>query len=378
MRVALVGNYAPDAQESMRRYAELLRDGLRVAGHDSYIVEPRVIVNVVGQRRGGIGKWLGNVDKYALGPRQMAGIGDGADVVHICDHSNAVYIPASSRVPHVITCHDLLAVRGARGENTDCPASLTGRWLQSGVLRGLRRADAVACVSIATLRDARRLMNGFTGELAVIANALNYPYRRIDHCALLERLAQVPGLPATDGYVLNVGSNLRRKNRECVVRAFARIAPRWAGKLVFAGQPLTSELRDLARQLSIADRVLEVDKPDNSLLEALYGGALALMFPSRFEGFGWPIVEAQACGCAVICSDRAPHPEVSGGAAVFCDADDAAAFAGAVLRLVDNPMQRRELVRAGFRNAARYDVPTMINQFLALYQRAAKLHELCA
>ena len=372
MRVALVGNYAPDAQESMRRYAELVRDGLRTAGHDSYIVEPRVVVNVLGRRRGGIGKWLGNVDKYALGLRQMAGIGDSADIVHICDHSNAVYIPAASRVPHVVTCHDLLAVRGARGEDTDCPASITGRWLQSGIVRGLRRADAVACVSMATLRDARRLMGGFTGELAVIPNAINYPYQTLEQHTLHERLARVPDLNVADGYVLNVGSNLRRKNRECVVRAFARLAPRWAGKLVFAGQPLTAELQELARQLSIADRVLEVEKPDSSLLEALYGGALALMFPSRFEGFGWPIVEAQACGCAIICSDRAPHPEVSGGAAVFCDADDDAAFAGAVLRLVDNPTQRSELVRAGLKNAARHDVQTMINQFLALYQRTAK------
>src|SRR5262249_10884096 len=158
---------------------------------------------------------------------------------------------------------------------------------------GLGRAQAVACVSDATLTDARRLLNGYRGRLVVAPNALNHAYRRLPANAVRERLCAVAALRGADGYVLHVGSNLRRKNRECALRALADVAPAWGGQMVFAGQTLSDELRTLARSLDVADRVVEVEKPDNDLLEALYNGALALLFPSRFEGFGWPIAEAQ-------------------------------------------------------------------------------------
>jgi glycosyltransferase involved in cell wall biosynthesis len=107
------------------------------------------------------------------------------------------------------------------------------------------------------------------------------------------------------------------------------------------------------------------------LLEALYNGALALLFPSRFEGFGWPVIEAQACGCPVISSDRMPMPEVSGGHAILRDPDDHAAFGQAILELSRSPGRRNELTRAGQENAARFDRPTMIKRFLSLYEDVA-------
>ena len=140
--------------------------------------------------------------------------------------------------------------------------------------------------------------------------------------------------------------------------------------MVFAGAPLDPALAQLAAQLGVAQRVVEVVDASNEQLEALYNGALALMFPSRFEGFGWPIVEAQACGCPVICSDREPFPEVAGGAAIHCDADDAAAFGRAILRLAAGE-GRDDLVHRGLENAARFARPAMIARFVAIYERVA-------
>jgi glycosyltransferase involved in cell wall biosynthesis len=138
---------------------------------------------------------------------------------------------------------------------------------------------------------------------------------------------------------------------------------------VFAGQPLSGELRALAAELGVAGRVVEVAKPTNELLEALYNGALALLFPSRFEGFGWPIAEAQAAGCPVICSDRAPHPEVAGDAAVLCDAEDHVAFARHAFGLAASPARRDELRARGLRNAARYGRAAWIERLVALYSK---------
>ena len=370
MRVVLVGNYAPDTQESMARYAHLMRTGLEERGHEVVLTAPQPVLNQ-GHAARGLWKWVGYADKYLLGTAPITRAVRRADVVHVCDHSNAVYVPQCAAVPHVVTCHDLLAVRGALGEDTDCPASPAGRLLQRAILRGLRRAQAIACVSQATLRDAQRLLGGgYRGRLLTAPNALNHPYRRLGEEECRSRLAAVPALAGED-YVLHVGSNLRRKNRETALGALAAVRERWAGRLVFAGQGLSGELRQQAVDLGVAERIVEVVKPANELLEALYNGALALIFPSRFEGFGWPIIEAQACGCPVVCSDREPLPEVAGGAAIFCSADDAAGFGRALLELAADKARRHQLRQAGLGNVAAYTRAAMIERFVALYAEVA-------
>jgi glycosyltransferase involved in cell wall biosynthesis len=353
----------------MLRYTELLCAGLREAGHEVNVAAPRPVLNRGREPPVGPAKWLGYLDKYCFGLDEIAAVARSADIVHVCDHSNAPYVPRRPSRPYVVTCHDLLAVRGGLGEDTDCPATPLGRMLQRGILRGLARAAAVACVSTATQADARRLLNGYRGELLMLPNALNYPYRVLSREDTAARLRAVDALPPGAPYVLHVGSNLRRKNRECLLRAIAELAPHWRGYAVFAGQPLSGELRALAAELGVARRIVEVAKPTNELLEALYNGALALLFPSRFEGFGWPIAEAQAAGCPVICSDRAPHPEVAGDAAVLCEADDHAAFARHALALAACPAQREDLRARGLRNAARYARAAWIERFVALYAR---------
>jgi glycosyltransferase involved in cell wall biosynthesis len=369
----LIGNYASDRQESMLRYGRLLCEGLAEAGHDVTLAAPRCVLNRRGRLSAGpdagIWKWIGYLDKYAAGVGELWSAVRRADVVHVCDHGNAVYIPKRQERPYVTTCHDMLAVRGALGEATDCPASPTGKWLQRGIVGGLLRAAAVACVSTATLRDARRVLVGYRGLLTTVPNALNYPYRRLAVADVRERLRGLRPTLADEAYVLHVGSGHRRKNRECVLRALGEVATSWPGRIVFAGEPLTDEQRALARQLQVTDRVIEIERPSDEILEVLYNGALALFFPSRFEGFGWPIAEAQAAGCAVICSDREPFPEVSGGAAIMCDADDHAAFGRAIRLLATSPSEREALVTAGLANSRRYERAAMVAKLVALYER---------
>jgi glycosyltransferase involved in cell wall biosynthesis len=353
----------------MLRYTEMMRDGLLEAGHEVTVAVPRQVLNSSGRPAAGVWKWVGYLDKLVLSSAALARAAQQADVVHVCDHSNAFYVPDKPRKPYVVTCHDLLAVRGALGEDTDCPASFAGRQLQRNILSGLRRATAVACVSGATLRDAQRLLGDYAGQLVVSPNSLNYPYRNLDAQTVRSRLAQVPALQGCNEYVLAVGSNLRRKNRECALRAVAGIASSWSGRIVFAGHPLSAELRSLATQLGVRDRVIEVVAPPNEILEALYNGALALVFPSRFEGFGWPIIEAQACACPVICSAVEPLPEVAGKGAILCGPDDDAAFGRAILEVSRDPKRRDDLVRAGLENASGYGRPRMIGRFVSLYEQ---------
>jgi glycosyltransferase involved in cell wall biosynthesis len=368
VKVLLVGNYALDRQPSMLGFAGLMKTGLQRAGHEARILSPPIIVGRLSRYAPRFSKWFAYLDKLALFPPLLRTAERSADIVHICDHSNALYIPYDKLVPHVVTCHDLLAVRGSLGEETDCSASFLGKWLQKWISGGLTRADTVACVSSATLGDFDRLFPGIR-SLELLPLALRYDLKPITKEESLVRLRALPGLDLSKSFVLHVGSSHPRKNREGVLRIFAKSAERLDAQLVIAGKQLTASQQEMAERLGIADRVVEAGAVSNELLAALYGRALAFLFPSRFEGFGWPIIEAQSCGCPVVCSNRAPFPEVAGDTALMRDVEDEGGFSEDIIRLAMDKGFRSTVVQQGLRNVQRYSPEAMTSKYVALYTR---------
>ena len=374
--VLLIGNYPRDGQESMLRFFAMLREGLAGRGIVAHAAAPAAVLGRWLPTWSGLGKWLAYFDKYVLFPlwlRLRVRRLDADAVVHICDHSNAVYQPAAASAGHrvLVTCHDLGAVRGALGEATDCPASRTGKILQSWISRSLARADWIACISSATRRDVGRLIrrrDGTRPASSLVLNGLNAPYRALEPAEAEARLRTIPGFDPGVPFVLNVGSSLRRKNRAGVLRIFAQTRTAWpAVRLVFAGEALPPELEALAQELGLSEAVTQVVGPSNALLEALYSRAFALLFPSRFEGFGWPAIEAQACGCPVLCSDAGALAEVVGESGFVRAPDAEAEFAGELVRLSRDPSARAEWVQRGFANGDRFAAETMIGHYVDLY-----------
>ncbi|HEY4281610.1 MAG TPA: glycosyltransferase family 1 protein [Chthoniobacterales bacterium] len=374
--VLLLGNYPPDQQQSMQRFSTMMLDGLTARGIETELFCPQPRLGNFHLLGRFVSKWLGYIDKYIFFPSQLRKrvASRSQVVVHICDHSNAVYVNNCAPASVVVTCHDLLAVRGGLGEDTDCPATLTGRFLQRWILRGLGRAAAIVCDSTATASDARRLLRKDGSEwIKVVLLGLNYPYKKLSTDTVRSRLAGFPSLDLDRPFVVHVGSNLRRKNRDGALRIVARVKDKWSGQIVFAGEPLDRELREMADGLGIADRIVEIGNPTNEVLEALYNSAAALLYPSRFEGFGWPVIEAQACGCPVICSTSGPLPEVAGDAGLFHAVEDEAGFATDLVRLTD-PAERARWSEKGLANAKRFSTPKMVDEYVAIYrQLGAKL-----
>ena len=368
--ILLIGNYPADRQQSMQRFAAVMVEGLAAAGIQANLIQPQAFFGRFSFAGGFVTKWLAYLDKFILFRRRLASrLRDRPSVVHICDHSNAMYAKWVRDIPVVVTCHDLLAVRGALGEPTDTPASATGAFLQRWIVRGLESATVVACDSNATLHDATRLLRRAGGKpaLASIPLGLNYPYRVLPEDEARSRLLQFPALESGAPFVLHVGSNLRRKNREGVLRIFARIKEQWNGLLVFAGDRLSNSLLSLGRELGLADRIVEIANVDDRVLEALYNRATALLFPSTYEGFGWPIAEAHACGCPVLCVEREPMKEVAGEAALTRSAEDEAGFAEDLLRLTD-PIERARWSAKASENARRFSTSRMISEYAELYR----------
>jgi len=375
--VVLIGNYPLDRQESMLRFRNLIQARLESSGFPTESIFPQGWLGNL-WKKGALAKWLGYLDKYVLFP---AGLGMRLSaikrkfsgrkiVVHICDHSNAVYTAlARKRFPVLVSCHDLIAVRSALGEETYCPVSGFGKHLQFAILRGLKQGTSVACISKATQSDLLRLAGPVWADRSeVVPLALNYPYRTLPREEALGVLKRAGIELPYRGFVPHVGSGLPRKNREALLHAVARIKDSWAGEIVFAGEPLLLTELKLARSLGLEKRVREIPGPDNETLRALYSSAHCLIFMSYFEGFGWPILEAQASGCPVICSNRTSVPEVAGEGAFVHEPDDYAAIAGAIQRLHE-PAVRDKLAALGFKNAQGYSIERMMGAYEEIYRR---------
>lgn len=177
-------------------------------------------------------------------------------------------------------------------------------------------------------------------------------------------------------YLLYVGTLQPRKNLARLIEAFAKVAGDEAltgVQLVLAGKQgwLHDDLFARARSLSLEGRVLFPGYVDDAHLAALMSGALAFVFPSLYEGFGMPVLEAQACGVAVMTSNNSSLPEVAGDAALLVDPHDVDDIAGAMQRLVTDDALRAELVRRGFQNVKRFSWEKCARETLAVLEEVA-------
>lgn len=395
MDVTLLGNYPHDGQESMTRYAEMLKDILSGAGCRVEIVRPEPLFGRLKPSSQGVGKWLGYLDKFVLFPfalrrhvrrrrHEMEKRGErGAFLVHICDHSNAMYTRWLRDVPHLVTCHDVLAIQSGLGLIPQQHTRWTGRRLQSWILSGLRRAPGVVCVSEATQNDLLSLAPELKDRTWMVGNVLNYPYAPLPPVEARRNLAGLgldEALPPEGRFLLHVGGNQWYKNREGVLRIFAHVCasvPDARGtpplKLVMAGKPPTDAMGELVEKEGLAGRVIFVPAVSNPQLCALYSSAAGLIFPSLREGFGWPVLEAQACGCPVVTSHRPPMSQVGGPAAFLADPENEAEFAVRIVELLSEDKeagQRREIQLR--RHAETYRSEVFCREILASYHRILK------
>ncbi|HYP17891.1 MAG TPA: glycosyltransferase family 1 protein, partial [Opitutus sp.] len=300
------------------------------------------------------------------------------DVVHIADHANAVYAPLFAGLPVLATCHDLLQVRAARGEFEQHRVSALGQRYQAWILDHISRLPHVVVTSDETAADVRRLAGLSPERISKIPLALNYPYRRTAPSAarlVIERMLRERNLPPTlldhdgRGYIMNIGGGQWYKNRHGVLDMYAELRRSLtpAPRLLMVGKPLSSDVAEHLGRLDLGEDVIHVSNVSEPQLQALYSVAEGLLFPSWHEGFGWPVAEAQACGCPVFTSNRAPMTEVGGDAAVFVDPADAQS---AARRIAEAWPHRDGMRRRGLARASEWSQPVMIERYLGVYARA--------
>ncbi len=369
MKIALIGNYIPDGQESMLRFASLLYDQYQILGYDVQLIHPPVILGRFGKPHRGIGKWLGYLDKFVLFPPRLWFL--QADLIHICDHGNGMWVPHIKRKKHIVTCHDLLAIRSALGQVPQNPTSKIGRIFQNWIVSGLKQVKFATCVSDATRKELIDIVNLKDNQTKVVYSGQNYNYRKLSLDEIRSRLKKISNLIKYP-FILHIGDEKWYKNRPGLLRIYSlylKKNPRSQVKLVLAGKPLSNSLNRYIDELGLGERVIEWVKPNNEQLEALYSAAQAFLFPSLDEGFGWPVIEAQACGCPVVCSNNGALAEVAACGTLTAPAEDETKLAELLQQAIHDPEVREKLIQEGYRNTERFTTEKMVRDYLDLYQK---------
>ena len=356
----------------MDRYGQALERALRR-------LDPPVNVSVIApppwRRRGegtvsrlveSVGKYRA---RYAGYPRQVAGA--SAAVHHVIDHSYAHLVPTLGPRRTVVTCHDLMLLRMADGRIPGARPSRIALLAFRYAVRHLPRAASVICVSQATADDVRRYLRCDPDRLHVVHSGVADHFRA-PSAARTERLRQALGLPDIP-LLLHVGGSEVYKNIEGALRVVHALRQTHGIDCGFvkAGERLTGDQRRLARSLGLERRVIETGYVPERDLPALYACCRILLMPSHWEGFGWPALEALACGTPAVTSDCSALREVAGPAALQAPATDIRGLATAAARLLQDDATRRAARARGLALVRRLRWDRTARKLAAIYASVA-------
>lgn len=239
--------------------------------------------------------------------------------------------------------------------------------------RILKVADHIVTTSQATAADVVSIYQVGPDRMTVVPLGVDTSVFRPASPARVEELRARLGLP--ERYLLSLDVFNPRKNFRVMLEAFAALPEQMRENLRVVGvgrRRATATGVDphaVAASLGIADRVHILDDVGLDDLVTLYSGALAFIYPSVYEGFGMPVLEAMACGCPVVVSNRSSLPEVAGDAGVLVDPENADAVAAAVLRLASSPSETAGLVERGIERASEFTWRRTAEGMLAVFDR---------
>lgn len=275
--------------------------------------------------------------------------------------------PVSGHIPTLLTVHDLSFVHFP----DTFPARLVD-YLNSVVPWSVARASHVLADSVATQRDLRQVWDVPEEKITVLTSGVNQRFQPVIDPVVLRSVRERYGLGQAP-YFLSVGTVQPRKNYPMLVRAYRSVADRLPHDLIIAGgRGWLAEglLAEIERQ-DLSDRVKLVGFVDDPDLPALYSAATGLVFPSMYEGFGLPLLEAMACGTPVISSSASCLPEIitapDGDAGILVDPADEQGWARAMMRLAEDDPSRAELVQRGLGRARQYTWDATARHLLAIY-----------
>jgi len=350
--VTLFRNFPEDNRLSMEIYANQLVAALRGVEHDT--LEIRQFVPHVSRfpwSKAAVASSELRWSRYVAYPFQ-ARIHQ-SDINHVLEHGYGHLLWTLDPRKTVVTVHDLIPLARWSGKI-------------SGVSRG--RVPFLNILSVKSLRRARRLIAGSQSTARDLVdlcrcdpqNIRVIPYGLSDDFApsstdARRQLRTAFGFPGYNTYLVLISGHAFYKNHAACAHALKALLPTLSRPIKF----VRLGRRDLdweaaVRALGLMDHIIDIPELAPPRVPDLYNSVDCLLFPSLYEGFGWPVLEAMACGIPVVSSDAASLPEVGGNASIMVRATDVSAMARAVRDVLENQDLRSSLIERGHAQAAKF------------------------
>ena len=351
---------------SMKLYAEQLGERLLARGLQVERVRPAELLPDRWRR----GWLLDKVDLYAgrflIYPRLARSL--RADLYHIVDHGQAYLLRHLDPARTVVTCHDVILLVLASGRLKSSFRPILATRVLRHSLEHLKRTRWIIADSEQTKHDLGNLAGVDPATVRVIHPGLNYAF---EPSAMLRMEARRRWNLGDGPVVLQVGQTGFYKNLEGCLRVVKRLRKDGLDvTFVRAGARMRPHQRALAERLGLDGAIRDLGPARDVDLAALYGAADLLLFPSHYEGFGWPPLEAMASGLPVVCSRAGSLPEVVGEAALTAEPEDVEGLAAQAAAVLTGPALAGELRRRGLERARHFTWERAADEVLEVYRSA--------
>jgi hypothetical protein len=248
------------------------------------------------------------------------------------------------------------------------------RWLDRLRFSKIGQSTILIADSENTKRDMIRLLGIDHSKIRVIYLGVGREFSPVDNPSLIQEIKTKYKID--HDYILHVGGISPTKNMRAIMQAFRELISSYKRdiQLVLAGDfsrsPYLGDFKRGVKDLNLENNVVLPGNIDNGELSLFYGGAALFVYPSLYEGFGLPILEAMACGCPVVTSNTSSMPEVAGGAGLMIDPRDVAELASAMHKILVNDELRRKMKVNGIERAKRFSWEKTSRETLKVYQEA--------
>ena len=358
-----IGRYVRELIRALAAHDSVTPYRLFVAGASREALPPQPGPNFTWRPTRITPRWFARIWHRLQIPLPVETFVGRVNLFHATDFTLPPVLPG---VKTLLTIHDLSFVRAPE---TTTP--VLKAYLDRVVPRSVRRATHVLADSQATKDDLIALYGTPPEKITVLLSGVNPEFAPVTDAEARRAVRRRYDLP-DNPYILSIGTVQPRKNYARLITALATLGAAYDDvHLVIAGGRgwLDSPIFRAVYDQGMEDRVHFIGFARDQDLPALYSEAACLAYPSLYEGFGFPVLEAMACGTPVVTSTISSMPEVAGEAALLVDPYDVEAIAAAIARALSDEALRRDLIRRGFRQAARFTWERTARQLREVYER---------